>query len=99
MSLAERALESRVGAAIFDATETGVIALGDTFAVLEVNGKVVALVTAGLARTDGFVALDVVGMFGAEVSSAVLARVHRLVVAARESSSDPAVNRCSHFTP
>ena len=86
-AVAERAFVTRMWAAPLSATEPGHVPLLHAIPVLHVPAKVVHLRPATRAGTDGFVALEVVGVAFAEVAPAVLAAVHGGVGATRKAPS------------
>jgi dUTPase len=83
-TLAERTLETGVGAAILNTAQAGAIALVHTGLVLHVAHEVVVLGLAALSRAHGIVVGNVVGMHVAESPSAILADLARCISATRK---------------
>lgn len=96
---AERALESGMGAAAFDAAEARPVPLEDAGFVREVRLEVDALGVALFPGADGLVSGHVVGVGGAERAAAVLAGVLSVVGAPVEPSANLASLPRRHGTP
>jgi len=99
VSVAERALEARVRAALFDTAKPDLVSFGDALLVVHVGDEVVVLGRAALTKADFVVCLCVVGVQIAESAPAVLARVCGCPFAAREAATQLAALAWMHGVP
>lgn len=76
MALAERTLVSGMGPALLNTAKTHPVSLCDASPVFQVRADIVPLRPARLARTHGFVILNVSAVFGAKVAPAVLTNLN-----------------------